>query len=831
MGRARQSSAFGGGAWTARGISDPRPIRDKAHQKECVKELILFLSERQYDLSLSPKMLTRPSSKEVANILQFLFRQIDPRFKVKTARPEEDIAKMFGVLRYPFKVTRSALQAAGSQHTWPTLLGAIVWVIELLKYDELASTGVTDLDSDSAGADKMFFDYLSQAYAAFLSADDDRYEELEVTLKENFAERNKEIEAQLAQHDEDLRRDVAELEEIGQRMPLEQKERKAKDCNSDLKKFEDYNVKIQQAREKLDYQIVESETKHANKLAELEQCKERTAELGEKIRTQDLNMADLERMAKEKARMCDAMEQAAAEKEQMRQQLLAKQSELVAKLEQLEQFAGGYNDSIAELELHPPSAQHANGLDFSIGMERDAQDHVFSVDLVKVIKPALMNAKSRASQRLMAARETEMELEDKVEESTDAVKAARDEASKLEARVKQAEASCRREKDTAKATLDRISAESDRVEDEIVQIREDDREEKAAELAGQQQVLAQLKDELAAQREAQAQLKEQINAEIMQALTALTDHKAHVQQQLQGACAYVQEKESYQDQGAARERKLVNMDDIGPSAPPLPSAGGGEDKPKKSSKKSRRDRRAELRDVGFKRGSGVDYSNVASRHMDDTRFERAFRQKEREVQGGAAAAGATVAAAASDSAAPAGARSSTMEALMRMQAGLGEQTIAQKLADPNRPTWDQYKKDNEEALNINGSEIQDMIKYRKELDEERERALSRGVNHKDDKHRHKKHKKHKKEKKKHKKEKKKHKKKRRHSSDSDAGSESDSADDSRRKKRRRKEKKKKKKKGSKDGDSDSDSDGDAYRLSNFWNQGSSSASDSDSSDT
>ena len=64
------------------------------------------------------------------------------------------------------------------------------------------------------------------AYAAFLSADDDRYEELEATLKDNFAERNKEIEAQLVQFDADARQESADLEAMRQRMPLEQKERR-----------------------------------------------------------------------------------------------------------------------------------------------------------------------------------------------------------------------------------------------------------------------------------------------------------------------------------------------------------------------------------------------------------------------------------------------------------------------------------------------------------------------------------------------------------------------------------------------------------------------------
>ena len=270
---------------------------------------------------------------------------------------------------------------------------------------------------------------------------------------------------------------------------------------------------------------------------------------------------------------------------------------------------------------------------------------------------------------------------------------------------------------------------------------------------------------------------------------------------------------------------------IGPSMPPTAivaaavDSAGSETLPKK---KTRRDRREDLRNDGFKRSSGVDYSTTASRHMDDARFERALRNKQSEAAVGAGASQASASASAS-----AAARSSTMEALMRMEAGLGEQTIAQKLADPNRPTWDQYKKDNEKALNISGNEIQSMIAYRQELDAARERELSRGTNHKDsapDKSHRKKHKKHK--------HKKRHKKKRSRadssgSSDSESDSSEEDSDDARahrhkhhkrHKKEKHRHKKSKHKHKRQKQKHKTSTETDAFRLSDFMNQGSSSES-------
>ena len=48
---------------------------------------------------------------------------------------EDEIALGFKSLGYPFNISKTALVAAGSSHTWPTLLLALTWLIELLESD------------------------------------------------------------------------------------------------------------------------------------------------------------------------------------------------------------------------------------------------------------------------------------------------------------------------------------------------------------------------------------------------------------------------------------------------------------------------------------------------------------------------------------------------------------------------------------------------------------------------------------------------------------------------------------------------------------------------
>lgn len=74
------------------------------------------------------------------------------------------------------------------------------------------------------------------------------------------------------------------------------------------------------------------------------------------------------------------------------------------------------------------------------------------------------------------------------------------------------------------------------------------------------------------------------------------------------------------------------------------------------------------------------------------------------------------------SAAVAAPQSATMDAFMRMLTGKEERTIADRISDPNRPTWEQYKKDNADKLDLNDKGEKEMREYRRKLDAEREKA-------------------------------------------------------------------------------------------------------------
>ena len=149
--RSTLGGARGGGS-SAGARPDPRPITDKGYMSASIRALVEYLTNHGYGHTISPKILTRPTGRDFQHIVGFLFSRIDPCFVERAAeaacplgaahsgvvaRFEDTVIQMYKALRYPFPLSKTALVAVGSPHTWPPLLAAVMWLVELLSYDEV----------------------------------------------------------------------------------------------------------------------------------------------------------------------------------------------------------------------------------------------------------------------------------------------------------------------------------------------------------------------------------------------------------------------------------------------------------------------------------------------------------------------------------------------------------------------------------------------------------------------------------------------------------------------------------------------------------------------
>lgn len=176
--------------------ADPRPINDKVFQQQCIKQLLAFLIERGYECPISHKSLSRPSARDFMNICTFMLRLVDSNFQTGAMKFEDEVALNFKCIGYPYTISKTALVAAGSMHTWPALLAALSWLMDHLKSKQEQETlaaleaqenkpfeSFADLDRKS---DRAFFDYLGKAYTAFMRNDAALTEQLESDLGDQF---------------------------------------------------------------------------------------------------------------------------------------------------------------------------------------------------------------------------------------------------------------------------------------------------------------------------------------------------------------------------------------------------------------------------------------------------------------------------------------------------------------------------------------------------------------------------------------------------------------------------------------------------------------------
>ena len=121
-----------------------------------------------------------------------MLQRIDPTFPNATKKIENEIALAFKSLGYPFNISKTALVAAGSTHTWPTLLLALTWLIELLECmdgdtfddendenDESERGGILsaghpgqplqDMEELEQRTEKAFIKYVEGTYVSFLA--------------------------------------------------------------------------------------------------------------------------------------------------------------------------------------------------------------------------------------------------------------------------------------------------------------------------------------------------------------------------------------------------------------------------------------------------------------------------------------------------------------------------------------------------------------------------------------------------------------------------------------------------------------------------------------
>ncbi|CEL99433.1 unnamed protein product [Vitrella brassicaformis CCMP3155] len=146
----RVSQSLGKGSKRA----DPRNFHDRGFQKECGMQLLQYLNAHDYPYPMTAKQLNSPSRNDFFNVVKFLIGVYDNEYRYDKSI-EVDISSFFRYVRYPNPISKTALLNVGAPNTWPSLLAALQWLIELCQYAEQLDDredpfGVSDVEEEGA---------------------------------------------------------------------------------------------------------------------------------------------------------------------------------------------------------------------------------------------------------------------------------------------------------------------------------------------------------------------------------------------------------------------------------------------------------------------------------------------------------------------------------------------------------------------------------------------------------------------------------------------------------------------------------------------------------
>lgn len=390
---ARPSAAFGPAAHQsffatapppAAAPPDPRRTRNPNTRAQMVQELSDFLSQRNFEMetkhTLQPQSMTSPSGKDFEKMFQFVYHCIDPAYRFRD-KMENEVLAVLKQLRYPFdrSITKSQISAVGGNN-WPTFLACLHWMMQLAKMMESYSTGAYDDACVEAGydvsADRITFQFLSDAYKEWLSIEDDDDDDEEAkrriqphvdAMAAKFDQANQANLEQVKMLEAESKALQEQIDELGKSQPkLAKLEETIKVLEEDRVKFENYNQSMEGKIEKYHHraELLQQEIEKCEQ--EMREAEEDRDEIQRRVDEQGLSVAKIDQMNNDRERLQKGAETTVVRLEEAKDRMSKKEAETSSRLEDLESAVHNFNALAYHNGVIPATAPNANNHDYEI---------------------------------------------------------------------------------------------------------------------------------------------------------------------------------------------------------------------------------------------------------------------------------------------------------------------------------------------------------------------------------------------------------------------------------------------------------------------------------
>mmetsp|Transcript_30847 Transcript_30847/g.86457 ORF Transcript_30847/g.86457 Transcript_30847/m.86457 type:complete len:600 (-) Transcript_30847:66-1865(-) len=535
----RRKSSVRGGTSSGR-RQDPRDISSKKYQNQCKKRIIEYLSVRGFHgPPVTVKTLTSPNQQDFLSIMDFLWKQIDPMHSW-SAKPHEEIPKLFQQLKYPVSLNKSNFISVGVPHVWPNILAAMRWLVDLLVYMERVEEDRRNNAHEDDEISRMFFEYLAKSYRMFL-AGDDTYEK-DNDLARKFQERDAAEEEEVAvleKENDALRKEIEAMRLAPDR--VEELEKKKKVYQQDVAKFSHYIQTLESYEKELNEAAKNKNYELESRKKDIEHFRVEKDDLEEKVSAQELSAIDVDRMNMDKKRLEEELDQLGRQKQQVHDKIWDGEMKVARKVEEVEEVARKCNDLSSDLKLIPSTAKYAEGQNYEIRLHihGTTPQEILGVDLKKMTKPQVAKLKDLFTNKFYNSHEENLTLKADLTRLEDAVAEREDNNRQEQGKLDRAQKQHLKEREDQNEKIKQIHADTENLNDEAKVLHD----KWVAELDRSVSALEKVKkayEELDRSCNAESQ---KYGAMLLQTLEVLTQHKEHVHRNLVDLQNYV-ERES-----------------------------------------------------------------------------------------------------------------------------------------------------------------------------------------------------------------------------------------------------------------------------------------------
>ncbi|CAJ0589246.1 unnamed protein product [Cylicocyclus nassatus] len=273
---------------------DTRPLSSKDYQNEMIRKIYAFLLEHDGENCLPEKAIRSPTKQDFIIMFESIYQHLSPDFQLKNVN--EEVATIFRELGYITPIKPSTMQTIGASHTWPTLLGALTWLIDVVNVkNSLQDEGGQQLllGDDSSGTLKAYkYSWLNAGFKEYVqnreAIRNENFFDNKMHALRNWHEQQEDFESQqetIRAALDQLREDCAELE--SEKGSVDRYRDDIVRVDDDIKKATEYKEEIDEDVKALSVELNAAKEEKDTVAMEAEEHRFRVSELQGAIREQE----------------------------------------------------------------------------------------------------------------------------------------------------------------------------------------------------------------------------------------------------------------------------------------------------------------------------------------------------------------------------------------------------------------------------------------------------------------------------------------------------------------------------------------------------------------